>query len=240
LGIVFLAGALGTDVLHNGLGLLFCFGAFLLFVEIVSLCFRRSKVRVRNGRVPIVYAGSKASIPFVVSAQSDVKRCQLALYPISGGVSFTEFYNTPEPGEEKRNIVDRILKFYRWRWLHEKRDFLARETSLMELKACEQKEVSVEAEFHERGKWPLVDLRVKLLGVFGLIKRSRKTAGKRTEVYVAPKLYPVSVSLMLGVGKAEELAMETHPQVGESQEFLSMREYRPGAARTGHYQAWSW
>ena len=31
-----------------------------------------------------------------------------------------EFVNLKEPGEEKRNIFDRALAYYRWKWLNER------------------------------------------------------------------------------------------------------------------------
>lgn len=228
IAMVFLSAFFGTDVLNNALGFLFCFCAFMLFVEIVSLLFRKSQVQVRSVPVGVVHSGCATPVPFVVKALGRVTRCQLALYPRGEGVKFRQFYEAREPMEERRNVVDRVLKFYRWRWMNDQRAFSASESESLELAKGEERKVMLETHFYERGVWSLVDVRAKLPGVFGLLERSRKTNGERGEIYVAPQIYPVSIDVQYGAGKTDEASLETRPQVGESQEFLSMREYRPG------------
>jgi len=58
IGMVFLSACFGTDVLNNALGFLFCFCAFMLLVEIISLVFRKSEVKVRSVPMGVVHSGS--------------------------------------------------------------------------------------------------------------------------------------------------------------------------------------
>ena len=219
---------LGTDVIYNALGYLFCLCTLLLFVDFCSLFFRRNSLEVSGSTLSVVHAGEQVMLPLRVRAMSKVSNSCLALYPSQPEVSFKAFYEAHEPEESKRNIFDRIMKYYRWMWLHEKRGFEAVESEILELAPHTEREIMMETLFHERGLWELTDARAKLLGVFGLLKRSLKTPGNRNSIHVAPALVSVTWNTGLGMGRSEEASVDTNQQIGESHEFLSLRDYHPG------------
>jgi len=218
----------GIDVIRNGLGFIPCFCGVLFLFELVGLCFRKSRLSVRSMNQSPVFAGEKREVGLEVKALNKISRAKLALYPVMGAPDYKTFEEAREPKEEKRNIVDRSLKYYRWRWLVDDRGFQAQESEELAMEKGEVRQVRLSTEFYERGVWSLIDVRIKLEGVFGLLRRSLKTSGKRLEVYVAPEVVPVSISEMLGVARSDDSSMETAQVVGDSQEFLSLREYQPG------------
>ena len=228
IAIIAISSFFGTDMLSNGLGFLACFGVVVLFVEVCSLLFRKSPVEVSSIPQGLVYAGAEGIISLNVKALEKVKRMRVALYPWKAGVKFQEFRECREPLEEKRNIFDRKMKFYRWKWLNEKRSFLAKESPQLKMEKGEVQKISLPTIFYKRGAWELTDARAKLAGIFGLLERSRKTVGKRTIMYVAPKVTPVTFNPTFGMQSSQEDHLETTQRVGESQEFLSLREYKPG------------
>lgn len=222
------SGIFGTDIIKNGLAILFCFLSILMAVEICSLLFRKSKIEVSGTNLPVLFAGDETMVPFQVTSLHKVNRCSIALFPYKAVAGFQKFYEAREPKEEKRNAFDRMLKYYRWRWLHDDRAFYSLQSEVLNLREGERRQVSLRTKFYERGVWPLIDVRTKRIGIFGLFQRSLKTKGERNSVYVAPTLFPVSRIDSHGVGRSQEVTLETRPKPGESQEFMSLRDYQPG------------
>ena len=221
------AGA-GTNVAENAIGFLFCLGGIVIAVELGTLFFRRCPVSVQVTAPHTVHAGERVPVQLHVTALKPVHRCHLALYPWLSQVSRQRFISTPEPGEERRNPVDRFLKFYRWKWLNQQRGFSPTETQDLTMERDDQESHALELTFYQRGSWELVDVRAKLVGAFGLFQRSMKTGGQRGTVIVAPRLVPVFLGHNWPGGHSLEDAAHTQPTSGDSQEFLSLRDYHPG------------
>jgi len=70
-------------------------------------------------------------------------------------------------------------------------------------------------------------VRVQVKGVFGLLERSLRVRESVGVLSITPRVYPVT---MLGLegGGGEDAQMESSQAVGDSLEFMSLREYRPG------------
>lgn len=224
----------GTDVMSNALAFLCFLGGMMMVVEVCSLFWRRERVSMDYLRVPqgVAFVGEVVPLTFRIQVKRRVKRLRLILYPMTEGVTFSVFRREREPNEEKRNSVDRMLKFYRWQWLsrHLSTPFIPSETAEISLTKQEARghEIELSVEFRQRGRWSLLNVRAHLPGVFGLLERSLKTTGERGEVIVAPQILPVRLYLAGGLGEEDSLSLETSSQSGESNEFLSLREYRSG------------
>ena len=153
-----------------------------------------------------------------------------------------EFVNLKEPGEEKRNIFDRALAYYRWKWLNErggKWQSLGRSEAL-NLGGGESEEVRLKLIPKRRGVLVLDDLRVELPDPFGLFQRCRPTGNEAGEVLVIPRRYKLPP---LDPGGQSDLKIggETASTVkGEGDEFMGLRGYRPGdSPRHMHWKAWA-
>ena len=153
-----------------------------------------------------------------------------------------EFVNLKEPGEEDRNIFDRALAYYRWKWLNErggKWQSLGRSEAL-NLGGGESEEVRLKLIPKRRGVLVLDDLRVELPDPFGLFQRCRPTGNEVGEILVIPKRYKLP-PLDLGGQSDLKIGGETASTVkGEGGEFMGLREYRPGdSLRHMHWKAWA-
>lgn len=153
-----------------------------------------------------------------------------------------EFLNLKEPGEEDRNIFDRALAYYRWKWLNElggKWKSLGRSEAL-NLVGGESEEVRLKLIPKRRGVLVLDDLRVELPDPFGLFQRCRPTGNEAGEILVIPRRYKLP-SLDLGGQSELKIGGETASTVkGEGGEFMGLREYRPGdSPRHMHWKAWA-
>ena len=153
-----------------------------------------------------------------------------------------EFVNLREPGEEDRNIFDRALAYYRWKWLNErggKWQSLGRSEAL-NLGRGESEEVRLKLIPKRRGVLVLDDLRVELPDPFGLFQRCRPTGNEVGEILVIPRRYKLP-PLDLGGQSDLKIGGETASTVkGEGGEFMGLREYRPGdSPRHMHWKAWA-
>ena len=153
-----------------------------------------------------------------------------------------EFVNLKEPGEEDRNIFDRALAYYRWKWLNErggKWQSLGRSEAL-NLGGGESEEVRLKLIPKRRGVLVLDDLRVELPDPFGLFQRCRPTGNEVGEILVIPRRYKLP-PLDLGGQSDLKIGGETASTVkGEGGEFMGLREYRPGdSPRHMHWKAWA-
>ncbi len=139
-----------------------------------------------------------------------------------------EFVGTPEPGEERRNWIDRAYGYYRWRWL------LARnlganipEQSLPDLPANGKTSVSLQLTPLRRGVLRLIGTTIACPDPFGLF-RSLRTIPTPQTMLIFPRRYPMSPFELPGTMKYQLGGVSVATSVGESEEFMALREYRPG------------
>ena len=211
--------------MENAVGFICFFGIVMFTLEFFSLFFRHSRAEVStvSSINKIAFVGQPAEVQFSLKNPS-LKRGEFILYPITSLISFDAFYNNREPGEEKRNRVDQMLKYYRWMWLRAQFKEPFEETTGVVKNAL----LVMSPTFKLRGEWPLTNMRAHLSGVFGLLERSLKTKGDRGSILVAPRVLPVNLHLYEGAGSEQVDSFETRHEAGESQEFFSLREYQAG------------
>jgi len=153
-----------------------------------------------------------------------------------------EFLNLKEPGEETRNIFDRLFAFYRWKWLNERggKWVTTGSSKFLSLKPGESKEVTLGLMPRRRGLLRLVNLRVELPDPFGLFQRLRVVANEASEILVIPRRYKLPPLDLSGPSELK-VGGETASTVrGEGGEFMGLREYRPGdSLRKIHWKAWA-
>lgn len=169
------------------------------------------------------------------------------------GISFTdysddprpsewEFLNLKEPGEETRNIFDRVFAFYRWKWLNERggKWVTTGSSKFISLEPGESKEISLGLLPRRRGLLRLVNLKVELPDPFGLFQRLRPVANEAGEILVIPRRYKLPPLDLSGPSELK-VGGETASTVrGEGGEFMGLREYRPGdSLRKIHWKAWA-
>lgn len=169
------------------------------------------------------------------------------------GISFTdysddprpsewEFLNLKEPGEETRNVFDRVFAFYRWKWLNDRggKWTTTGSSKFISLEAGESREISLGLLPRRRGLLRLVNLKVELPDPFGLFQRLRPVANEAGEILVIPRRYKLPPFDLRGPSELK-VGGETASTVrGEGGEFMGLREYRPGdSLRKIHWKAWA-
>jgi uncharacterized protein (DUF58 family) len=139
-----------------------------------------------------------------------------------------EFVRTPEPGEEKRNWWDRGNGYYRWRWLLG-RNIRARipEMDVPGLPPGGECTVAAELIPLRRGVLRLTGTTVASPDPFGLFRALRKTPLPES-VLILPQRHDMPCFELPGAMKYQAGGVSLASSVGESEEFVSLREYRPG------------
>jgi uncharacterized repeat protein (TIGR01451 family) len=151
---------------------------------------------------------------------------------------WTTFQSAVDPGEARRNFFDRYVGFYKWQWLlRYLRGASLKEQALPDLPPQQSVTISLELTPLRRGRLQFSGLCLHRPDPFGLF-RTLHTVPLPQSCYVLPKRYRIS-PLPSGGGRAYQRGgVALANNVGESEEFMAMREYRPGdSLRTVHWRS---
>lgn len=154
--------------------------------------------------------------------------------------TFLQFKNTPEPLEKKRNKIDQKLGYYRWSWLIKRNEKAKVKTiNLPPLPPYRQTRITLEILPTDRGLINLSGfslLRSDPLNIFNACK----IINLPQSLLVLPKLYTLPPIQLLGERKYHSGGVALTSSVGDSEEFQSLREYRPGdPLKKIHWKSWA-
>jgi uncharacterized protein (DUF58 family) len=230
LGGTVAAATLGADINASQCYKTFALLCCVLLASAACTPFGRPKLSLQRTLPKFGAAGER--LRYRIVARNLSRRAARALRLIEElpdpRPTFHEFASTPEPGEETRNWWDRTYGIYRWRWLI-KRNRRAQipEQALPDLPGGT--ECSLEMEFTplRRGPLRLTGTTVACPDPFGLFRTLRKIPGRQL-VMILPKRYPMPAFDLPGSMKYQLGGVSMASSVGESEEFVALREYRPG------------
>ncbi|MCP4399536.1 MAG: DUF58 domain-containing protein [bacterium] len=240
---VLLASALiGLDSSRTMLYQLFMFTLALFLVALTwSLFFR---LRVTASRVLPKFGTVGETVEYRLRLHNHSSRIQkgLSLFEQAEASlpSREEFINTPEPGEGRRNIYDRTFLFYRWRWLLGKRRRMRKEEhSLPPLPAKAETEIRLRLLPLRRGYLRLKELCFVRPDPFNLYKAFFRRP-LQDSLLILPKRYDMPDVILPGSRKFKRGGVALASSIGESDEFVSLRDYRPGdPLRRIHWKSWA-
>jgi uncharacterized protein (DUF58 family) len=151
-----------------------------------------------------------------------------------------EFVHTPEPGEEQRNIYDRTFLVYRWYWLIAmKQGVRVKEHPLPPIPPHDAVTVRIGMQPLRRGYVRLKGLSLLRPDPLNLYKGLVRVP-LETSVLILPKRYELPPIALPGSRKFKSGGIALASSVGDSEEFMSLREYRPGdPLRHIHWRSWA-
>jgi uncharacterized protein (DUF58 family) len=153
-----------------------------------------------------------------------------------------QFASLAEPGEESRNAFDRRYRFYRWRWiLHRNTRARPRPLPLPALPPRAEIELTAEIVPLRRGRLTLQGARIARSDPFGLLRRFGRIADQADSVVVYPRRFRLPPFPLPGRSRRLHTGgVAFAGSVGDSEEFVSVREYRPGdPLRRIHWAGWA-
>jgi uncharacterized protein (DUF58 family) len=141
---------------------------------------------------------------------------------------YAEWRDTREPGEERRNRFDRYMGYFRWRWLIERRTPRpAGDVPLSTLAPGASESVKLNLHARRRGRLEFKGLILARTDPLGLFRGLVRTDGK-ARLTVLPRRYRLPKLALPGARRFQQGGVALATSVGDSEEFVSLREYRPG------------
>lgn len=150
------------------------------------------------------------------------------------------FEQASEPGEKRRNIFDRWMGYHRWAWLVSVRTgSLVTVSALPDLSPGSETAHRMTLTPRRRGRLSLAGLTIARADPFGLFNAIRRVQVKGS-VTVLPKLYPMAPVVLPGTRQFQPGGVALASSVGEAEEFVSLRDYRPSdPLRRIHWKSWA-
>ena len=142
--------------------------------------------------------------------------------------SYEEWRATREPGEQRRNWFDREIGYFRWRWLIDRRiPENTVEATLPPLAPGQSHSLRLGFLPRRRGRIELSGLSLARTDPLGLVKGIARVP-LQARVIALPKRYRIPPLALPGARKFQQGGVSLSASVGDSEEFLSLRDYRPG------------
>ncbi len=142
--------------------------------------------------------------------------------------SFNELLTHKEPFESHRNTWDRKTLYYRWIWLIQKRkkaDFPVKK--LPDLPPNKTIRVRINITPRHRGYIYFSGMTIARTDIIGLFNRLYRVK-QYQKLLVLPRLFPIKPPELLSARHYHAGGISLASAIGNSNEFMSLRRYRPG------------
>ena len=230
LGVMVALGAFGADTNFTMAYQAFALMACMLIVSLVWAAVSRAKFS--GSRSVPRYGTAGVPMPYRIHLKNLTPRAQRSLVLLESledpRPTLAQYLRTPEPGEQHRNWFDRMCGYYRWRWLL-LRNLGVRPRDLPVPVLLPSAELTVQHELlpQRRGILHLANLIIAWPDPFGLCRSFRKIRCPQ-RVTILPKRYPISPLALPGKRQYQPRGVSLASTIGESEEFIALRDYRPG------------
>jgi len=224
------AAAVGIDTSRTMSYQAFAFLAALLVVAFVVAPFFRARVAVRR-ELPR-YATAGQAFEYRVTLENLGARTLSGVTVVEAlrdpRPRYDEWRAAREPGEERRNWFDRNQGYFRWRWLIERRTpETPREQPLGPLAPGARAALKLSLEPRRRGRIELAGVTLARTDPLGLARGIARVAAQGS-VIALPKRYRLPALALPGRRRFQQGGVTLATSVGDSEEFIGLREYRPG------------
>jgi len=214
----------------------------LLVIEMISSLFYRCRFWANRILPRFGSAGEPMQYRVVIYNQTGKAQHGLWLFENfeESCPGYHEFLATSEPNDKKHNRFDRAFGYYRWLWLiSRKQQANARPKQVPSLAPHSETQVAFEIEPLRRGVIRLTGLTVARPGPLGLFY-ARKTVSLPQSIVILPKRYDLPPIGLAGSRRYQSGGVALSSSVGDSEEFVSLRDYRPGdPLRKIHWKSWA-
>jgi len=242
LGATATAAVVGLDTNRNLAYQAFTFLAALLAVAMAASLSFRGRFSVRRLVPRFATVGEPLAYRIVIRNETARVQAGLTLMDETADPrpAFEELLRAREPGEERRNWFDRTIGYPRWMWLiGRNRRARISEVPVPALSPRGDGEARVEIVPLRRGPLRLVAVTLGRSDPLGLF-RARVTVPAPQSVLVLPRRYPVAALALPGPRKYQQGGVALAASVGDSEEFVALRDYRPGdPVRRIHWKSWA-
>ena len=221
LGLVILTAVFGVDTSVTVSYRLFALLATFLALAFVASWFLRTPVTV-SARLPkLLTAGEAFRLRFEVAnpTPSAIGGLTLRIEPADPRPTFEEFRRLKVP------------TYRGWaRLLYSNRVAVLEEARIPEVPAQGKSEVMVEGRALRRGRLSIARVAMAHSDPLGLVRRLQDSPRAGGDICVLPKRYILPPLTLPGARRYQPGGLPQGTSVGDSEEFLGLRDYRPGDA----------
>ena len=219
LGTLVTAGALGIDTNQTLAYQIFAFLCALLAAAMAAALLLRPQFRVARLLPRMVTAGQ--GFDYRVRVKNLGNRT-------ADGLALLEDASDPRPAFAEFRAALRFPTYRGW-WRLALRNQLAHldETALPALAPQAEIEVRVRGQAYRRGTLQLLGATVACADPLGLV-RGLTRIGLPDKLIVLPRRYRLPQLMLAGARRYQQGGVTLASSVGESEEFISLRDYRPG------------
>ncbi len=242
LGGMFAAGIFGVDVRQSLAFHIFAILASLLVVAVLFNVSFRGHFQVR--RLLPQYATVNRPLRYRIEVNNLANVGQHDLFVIDELDSvfprYEEFETSTDPQDRKRNRFDRVVGYPRLMALiRRKRGGTIDPVSVEHVRPQHASYIDMILHPARRGYIEFSKIRVCRSDPLGLIRAMKKFM-QRDKLLVLPGTYQVPLIEFEGARKYQQGDMSLASSVGDSQEFMSLRDYQPGdPLRAIHWRSYA-
>lgn len=227
--IICAAFGIDTDLtlIYQLFALLLC----LLLVSRAALFLQKPRVSVKRHLPRYATAGEPFEYLIEVRNEGDAVETDLTLIdnPRVTAPSAIEYRNLREPGEETRNRWDRFIGYHRFMWLQRRNTgIIVKQQALPDIHLKSRVNVHMDALPLRRGYVRFRSSSVLHPDPFGL-SFGIQEFDNAEQLLVLPKRYRIASGFEIPGGRHfQPGGVNSTWSIGESDEFVSLREYRDG------------
>ena len=230
LGVLVFSGALGLDARINIVHQIFALCLTALLLAMVWALWFRGRFAMR--RILPRYATLGEVMQYEIELTNLSLRSEKGLHLIDqlalNYPSVDEFFHSHEPGEKRRNWFDRKVGYPRWAWLMGVRaGALEPEVAVDRLLPGDPQRIVLELTPLRRGWLHFSRLHIGRDDPLGLF-RAHKLLDQSDRLLVLPRRFPIPHIDLPGGHRYQRGGVSLASHVGESEEFVGLRDYRPG------------
>ena len=208
----------------------------------LSLFPFRARIKIRRELPEYVTCGQEASYAIIMVNQSGSHLKDLILHETleDPRPDLDTLVSTPEPMEKQRNAWDRNTLYYRWRWLLEKKlKAEIKPARLPDLPPDQPVRISRRFTPCHRGRLAFNGFLLARPDPLGIFNRLQPVACPQT-LLILPRLYSVALPELKSTRTCQTGGINLASSVGNSDEFISLRPYRPGdPLRNIHWRSYA-
>ncbi len=223
--------AIGIDTGLTLVYQLFAFLVCLIVVSRISLRLQIPRVSVRRRLPRYATAGQPFEYSISVRNESDLVESDLKIidHPRVIPPDITQFRQEREPGEETRNAWDRWIGFHRFIWLQRQNTgIVIKEGNVPEIPLMSAAETPMQATPLRRGLVEFTSTTLLRPDPFGL-NYSVTRYENHEQLMVLPRRYAIHHPIELQGGRNfQPGGVNPTWSIGESDEFVALRDYREG------------
>jgi len=236
------SGIFGVDIRQSMAYQIFSITASLLLISFIYTFFFRGQFAVT--RVLPQFGIVNQTLQYKIQVKNLRKFKQQDLLLVDDletrFPNYQEFLVSRDPQDKNRNRFDRVIGYPRLMALiRNLRGGILKPQNILNIAANDYTELEVELYPSRRGYIYFSSARIARPGPLGLMRAIRKYT-QQDQLLILPKTYRSPKIELKGLRKYQQGGMTQASAIGDSQEFMSLRDYRPGdPLRTIHWRSYA-